>query len=138
MKIDINEVNFDSCAEKFVRTNCSIIYITNDEKMYGIVSKGDVARGIRNSKNIEDVINTNNKFIVYSNDEQSEIEARDIFDKKLKIKDIPVVDEERRILFQYSRTEKIMKGMIYLIFYYQKIMNTMKFYVIFIISVGLA
>lgn len=39
IKLDINEVNFDNCAEMFNNTNCSIIYITKNEKMYGIVSR---------------------------------------------------------------------------------------------------
>ena len=33
IKLDINEVNFDNCAEMFNNTNCSIIYITKNEKM---------------------------------------------------------------------------------------------------------
>lgn len=30
IKLDINEVNFDNCAEMFNNTNCSIIYITKN------------------------------------------------------------------------------------------------------------
>lgn len=32
IKLDINEVNFDNCAEMFNNTNCSIIYITKMKK----------------------------------------------------------------------------------------------------------
>ena len=66
IKLDINEVNFDNCAEMFNNTNCSIIYITKNEKMYGIVSRGDIIRTIRKSKDLNNIINTNNKYILYS------------------------------------------------------------------------
>lgn len=74
--------------------------------MYGIVSRGDIIRTIRKSKDLNNIINTNNKYILYSDEKQAEAEAEEIFKKKSKIKDIPVVDKDKKILFQYSVLDK--------------------------------
>ncbi len=82
---------------------CNIVFVEVCDKLYGIVSRGDVSRARRaGEKTIP--INRNYSFIVG----KQFMEAREIFREKKAIQEIPVTDKEGRLLGMCSRTDDLL------------------------------
>ena len=82
---------------------CNIVFVEVCEKLYGIVSRGDVSRA-RKAGNDKIPVNRNYSFIVG----KQFMKAREIFREKTAIQEIPVIDREGRLMGMCSRTDDLL------------------------------
>ena len=82
---------------------CNLVFVEVREKLYGIVSRGDVSRAKKAGSDIIPV-NCDYSFIVG----KQFMTAREIFREKKTIQEIPVVDREGRLTGMCSRTDDLL------------------------------
>lgn len=97
-----------------------IIFVTEKDMFVGCITVGDIKRMLCNITNkigenlpFEKLINRNCKRIIYKDERQAEKEAETIFEKYSSIHNIPVVDTEGRLRFQYRRKDEKQKNEIW-------------------------
>lgn len=88
---------FESLYNLYAENTSDIIYITKDGILYGIICMGDVLYG--HKKN--DIVKINKSFTVLTG--WNVIKAQEIFHRKKRINKIPVVNEQGKLLGDYSR-----------------------------------
>ena len=98
----------DALDRDMVRRNlcekpCNLIFVEVREKLYGIVSRGDITRA-KKTGNDRIPINCNYTSIVG----KQFMKARELFREKEKVQEIPVTDEDGRLLGMCSRTDDLL------------------------------
>lgn len=91
----------DCLRNLYLEYEAEIIYITNDNKLYGIICLGDILHQTRNGR-----VRINKKFTVLTG--YNIIKAHDIFRTRKNIHKIPVVNEEKELLGDYSRWDDML------------------------------
>lgn len=107
--IEIEKLNIESVMEHFFIGD-NIVFITEQGKLVGAITEGDIRRYFRDGKNQAGLItfNRNITCIVDSDDSCSiNIEANRIFSEYPKINSIPVVDKMGVLLYQLEREKDI-------------------------------
>ena len=82
---------------------CNLVFVEVCEKLYGIVSRGDVSRAKRAGRDTIP-INRSYSFIVG----KQFMTAREIFREKKTIQEIPVIDREGRLIGMCSSTDDLL------------------------------
>lgn len=95
---EMDALSFDELGEILKERPANVIYCELDGKLYGIISMGDVARADYEGKK---AVNINRIFTSAKPNEYMKV--RQIFKEKEKINAVPVVDENGRLLGDYSR-----------------------------------
>lgn len=90
--------SFDTLAENILNKPSNMIYRESKGKLYGVISMGDV---VRFSQRKIDYVVINRKFTQIRPNEY--MAARQMFHEKRNINAIPVVDEDKRLLWAYVR-----------------------------------
>ena len=88
---------------RFFYNGADIVYVTVKNCFWGGVTKGDIQRHYSNEPEniqLEVLVNTQMRSIVFYNEDQVFSEAQNIFDNNWRIKNIPVIDKSGRLLFQ--------------------------------------
>ena len=104
--IDIANINIEELISGFCK-GANIVYITKSGVLYGAVTEGDVKRYLveESQTSLTSIINESIKKIQYQSEKQIIEDAEELFSKNEKIQSIPVVDSERKLLFQLDREE---------------------------------
>lgn len=89
-------VSMDRLQEALLKKTSEVIYCVKNDKLWGIISVGDIFRG-----NSRKTIEINTKFTYLSN--WNVIKAKQIFADCKNIHKIPVVNREGQLLGDYSR-----------------------------------
>lgn len=96
-------LNFDSniknCIEKFNKNGLGFCVVVNkDSKVIGVITDGDLRRGLLNTNNIkEEISRIVNKKFLYLN-EKNISKSNDIFNTNKDIKFIPVLSKEKKLI----------------------------------------
>jgi len=99
-----------------------IIFVLKSRRLFGGITQGDFNRGLKNGiKDITvEIVNTKIRYITLHDKvnakEEAEQEAAEIFNQYNRINNIPVIDEQGIICFQYERERKVL---------YKRIINTL-------------
>lgn len=102
----MNEVgclSFNELGKILEECPANVIYCELDGKLYGIISMGDVVRASDEAKK---VVNINRKFTSVKLNEYMKV--RQIFKEKEKINAVPVIDENGRLLGDYTRWDDLL------------------------------
>lgn len=97
----INEaesISFNEIGKVLEERPANVIYCELDEKLYGIISMGDVARASDAGNKVVDI---NKNFIMAKQNEYMKV--RQIFKEREKINVVPVINENGRLMGDYSR-----------------------------------
>lgn len=95
---EVDSLSFDELGKILKEHPANVIYCELDEKLYGIISMGDVARASDDDKK---VVKINRKFTSVKANEYMKV--RQIFKEKERINAVPVIDENGRLLGDYTR-----------------------------------
>lgn len=105
-------LSFDTAPEALERDTvrrllcekpCNLVFVEVREKLYGIVSRGDISRA-KKAGNDKILINRN-----YTSIKGKQfMSARELFREKDRIQEIPVTDEEGRLMGMCSRTDDLL------------------------------
>lgn len=98
-----DSLSFDEIATILKERPANVIYCELDEKLYGIISMGDVARASDEGRN---AVSINKKFTSIKPDEYMKV--RRIFQEKEKINAVPVIDKNGRLLGDYTRWDNLL------------------------------
>lgn len=94
MQIKKDTLSIEQVKDALKDKTADVIYVVWSNRLYGMVSIGDILRG-----NQRIIINTQFFFITHKN----LIKARSIFKDRIKVNMIPVIDEQGALLGDYSR-----------------------------------
>lgn len=102
---DYNEkaVSFDRLERMIVDKPSNVIYFERNGKLYGIITMGDV---IRDSCECREKVAINTNFTTLSNSEY--MRARNIFNEKKNINNLPIVDEKGILTGEWSRWDDVL------------------------------
>ncbi|MCH5249304.1 MAG: adenylyltransferase/cytidyltransferase family protein [Lachnospiraceae bacterium] len=103
LKNEVSCLSFDELGKILEECPANVIYCELDGKLYGIISTGDVARASDHGKN---VVNINRKFTSVKSNEYMKV--RQIFKEKERINAVPVIDENGRLLGDYTRWDDLL------------------------------
>lgn len=98
-----NKLSFDILAKVILERPSNTIYFESDGKLYGILSMGDIARA---SEKGDSCVEINRKFIQISPNDAYRT-AKRIFQENKKINELPIVDEDNKILGSYTRWDDL-------------------------------
>ena len=110
--VNIPVVLFEELSVKrllsvFEEENEIVFIIKYDGKFVGGITQGDFKRALKNGIiNVLEIINTKMHYIIMddrTNESYARNEAEKIFIKYTSINNIPVVDKEAKLCFQYER-----------------------------------
>ncbi|MCL2014130.1 MAG: CBS domain-containing protein [Oscillospiraceae bacterium] len=94
---DINEI-----GPIFLKNRYETVFVIDSEQhLYGIITAGDFFRKIASSKNIFELMNKKYISIDYNSDNHFEI-ANEIFKNNIKIRTIPIVDNDKIIYLLFN------------------------------------
>lgn len=102
---DAKEVSFDVLKELLYEQPSNIIYCEKNNKLYGIISMGDIHRAKAEERRCVEI---NTVFTYLQGFEY--MKARKIFLEKEKINALPIVDDKHRLIGEYSRWDDAFFG----------------------------
>ncbi len=102
---DGNKVIFERLAEILMDNPSNMVYCVKSGKLYGIISMGDVRRAKENNRSSIDI---NTSFTCLHGYEY--MKARKLFLENDKINALPIVDEEHKLIGDYSRWDDVFWG----------------------------
>lgn len=105
VKVSDNEKKFSfrELEEIILEKPSDIIYCERNEKLYGIISMGDIARARGRGKGCV-AVNTHFTSVFHS----GQMKARKIFGDKADIHELPVVNEDNMLLGAYTRCDDLL------------------------------
>lgn len=98
LESEVDDIDIGLLHDLYVEKTSDIVYLTLDDKLYGIICYGDLLHRMHNG--VVRIVKNFMKLNVFCNDE-----AKKIFVSKNNIHKIPVVNKEGRLLGDYSRWE---------------------------------
>ena len=99
------EIGFDVLANLLMERPSNMIYIEKNDKLYGIVSMGDIRRAKEKGKR---AVTINCSFAFFRGFEY--IRARELFQKNRKINSVPIVNSFNELIGDYSRWDDYCSG----------------------------
>lgn len=102
IETDVEYIPLERLQRLYMDKTSEIIYITKEEKMYGIICMGEALQARRNGGGVK----INKNFTVLNS--YNVIKAREIFQNKGNIHKIPVVNEQGKLLGDYSRWDDML------------------------------
>lgn len=99
----VDSLSFDEFGKVLQERPANVIYCEFCNKLYGIVSMGDIVRAKLEGKTC---VNINRKFTSVKSDEY--MKARQLFKENKKINAVPVIDENGRLLGDYVRWDDLL------------------------------
>lgn len=100
---DAEYVPLASLQRLYMEKTSEIVYITKEEKLYGIICMGEA---LQTKRNVCGGVKINRKFTVLNG--YNLIKAREIFKDKWSIHKIPVVNGQGKLLGDYSRWDDML------------------------------
>ncbi len=105
--VESENLSLENIIPQFCQ-GADIVFITDQEKLIGGVTKGDMHRKFRDkggSVSPHELVNTKITSIVFESEEKVYQNAKVVFENNNKINNIPVVDGSKKLLFQINRSE---------------------------------
>lgn len=100
---EVSSLSFDELGKVLKERPANVIYCELDGKLYGIISMGDIARADDESKT---AVNINRKFTSVKSNEYMKV--RQMFQENEKINAVPVIDNNGRLLGDYTRWDDLL------------------------------
>ena len=104
-------------AVKLLSEENEIIFVTNNDKLEGCITAGDIKRMLNENSGcrppLKELINKNCKRIIFKNEKQALNEAEEIFKTYGTIHNVPVIDSQGKLCFQYQIESEEPKHKIY-------------------------
>ena len=112
--MEMNTVSYDEklddLVEIYFKQNEKILYVLNGERLCGVITNADFNKNRNNGK----LVNENFKFIVSDGkkaEEQLIIEAENILGEYKNIIEVPVIDNEGKLLYEFLREGSVLDVM---------------------------
>ena len=121
LESEVNDIDIGLLHDLYVEKTSDIVYLTLDDKLYGIICFGDLLHHMHNG--VVEIVKNFTKLNDFCNDE-----ARKIFASKNNIQKIPVVNKDGRLLGDYSRWEDGEAGWVQWVISQVSIWNGLKKY----------
>ncbi len=104
--VDIQLITEDWGIEYF-SSGHEIVFVTEQNCLLGCITRGDakrlILRNSRGNRDFRQIVNRKSKRILYKDDVQVENDAEKLFEQYSRIHNIPVVDDQGRILYVCDR-----------------------------------
>ena len=121
LESEADDIDIELLHDLYVEKTSDIVYLTLDDKLYGIICYGDLLHHMQNG--IVKIVKNFTKLNAFCDDE-----ARIIFASRNNIQKIPVVNKDDKLLGDYSRWEDGDTGWIHWIISQASIWNSLKSY----------
>lgn len=120
---EVDDIDIRLLHDLYVEKTSDIVYLTLDDRLYGIICYGDLLHHMHNG--VVRIVKDFTKLSGFCTDE-----AKKIFESRNNIHKIPVVNKEDKLLGDYSRWEDGNEGWVQWITSQSSIWNSLKSYLL--------